>query len=135
MMIRKYKKEDIDLINELGKELHNNYNFVENELFHAYVIHEKEFIGFVTYSILYDKVEILDLIIKEEYRNKGYASMLIKTVINDALDKECINITLEVNSDNIPAINLYKKLGFDIAAIRKNYYKDNDGYLMIKDLR
>ena len=33
-------------------------------------------------------------------------------------------IFLEVRSNNIAAINLYKKVGFDIVGMRKGMYKD-----------
>ena len=135
MMIRKYRDEDINLINELGKKLHDNYYFNKTKFVDAFVVEEDKFIGFITYSVIYDRAEIIDIIITEEERKKGYASMLVNAVINEALSKDLENITLEVNCNNEAAINLYKKLGFEVASIRKNYYKDNDGYLMIKDLR
>ena len=36
---------------------------------------------------------------------------------------------------NKNAINLYEKLGFEKIAVRKNYYKDSDGILMLKEVR
>ena len=135
MMIRKYTKYDIKEINKLGLRLHDNYEFKESEFMNAYVVHDDKFAGFITYQLMYEKVEIIDLIIYEEYRNKGCATNLIKAVIKEAINKKCENITLEENCNNEAAINLYKKLGFTIASKRKKYYKDNDGYLMIKDLR
>ena len=43
-----------------------------------------------------------------------------------------INITLEVNENNISAINLYKKYKFDLVSKREKYYKANDAILMIR---
>ena len=37
---------------------------------------------------------------------------------------------LEVRCDNINAIKLYKKYNFKIINIRKNYYENNDAYVM-----
>ena len=54
--------------------------------------------------------------------------------IEFSIDNKCINITLEVDESNEAAINLYKKYGFTIAAIRKKYYGKNDGYLMIREM-
>ena len=40
-------------------------------------------------------------------------------------------VTLEVRKENIPAIELYKKFGFEIVTTRKNYYQNQeDAYLM-----
>ena len=68
-------------------------------------------------------------IVKKEYRNNGYSSLLFYKIINKNNYK---NITLEVSKNNNVAINLYIKLGFKIVAIRKNYYKDSDAFLMLK---
>ena len=85
-------------------------------------------IAYLDFSIIYEKVEINDLFVEEKYRNKKIASCLLEHMIKEVGNVE--NITLEVRVDNAIAINLYKKFGFEIVSIRKNYYKDIDGYLM-----
>ena len=52
--------------------------------------------------------------------------MLMHKLIDDTNK----SITLEVNKNNIPALNLYKKFDFNEVAIRKNYYNGVDGILM-----
>ena len=47
--------------------------------------------------------------------------------------KICENITLEVRKDNERALRLYKKYGFKEVALRKNYYNDIDGILMMRE--
>ena len=59
--------------------------------------------------------------------------LLLNYFIND-VKNTCKSIALEVKIDNYKAINLYKKLGFKSVRIIKNYYKDKDGLLMIKEL-
>ena len=88
---------------------------------------DNKIVGFLDYSVMYEKIEINYIFVIEEYRKKGIAYNLIKYVI-DNYDFE--NITLEVNVNNTNAINLYKKLGFKIINIRKCYYDGVDGYLM-----
>ena len=46
------------------------------------------------------------------------------------MDENLKVITLEVATKNIPALNLYEKFGFEVIHVRKNYYKDDDAYLM-----
>ncbi len=135
MLIRKYIEKDIPYINKLGALLHDNYIFSLDNFSDCLVIEDYEkFIGFIIYSEIYERAEIVDIIIDPMYRNEGYAKRLIKYFLN-ILNKLVNNVTLEVNSSNINAINLYKKEGFEIVAIRKKYYDGNDGYLMKKDLR
>ena len=87
--------------------------------------------GFLNFDLIYDRIEINYLYIKEEYRGKGYASELIKYLLN----YDILNITLEVRVDNISAINLYKKNGFKIVKTINNYYGEKDGYLMIMEVK
>jgi len=55
-----------------------------------------------------------------EYRNKGYASSLISSLLNGLLvdKKECL-ITVRVN--NPPALHTYKKMGFSIRNTQYSY--------------
>mgnify|MGYP004625625589 CR=1 FL=1 len=134
MQIRNYNKEDILLIENLGKKLHNNYKVNLDVFSNIYICTvDNNIIGFISYSIMYERAEILDIFIDIKYRNRGYASKLIKKVLNQAY--ECNNISLEVDVENKSAINLYKKFGFEIKTVRKNYYDLNDAYLMVKELR
>lgn len=88
---------------------------------------ENKLVGYLDYSVIYEKIEINYIFVINEYRRKYIAYNLIKYVIDNYKFE---NITLEVNVNNIGAINLYKKLGFKIINIRKNYYDGIDGYLM-----
>ena len=133
-MIKDYTNKDILDIEILGKNLHNNYKFSLDTFSKCKVIEiNNSIIGFITYSIIYDRAEIIDIIIKEEFRNKGYAKKLIEEVIVELNNNQCKNITLEVNEKN-PAVKFYKKIGFEIVSIRKGYYNGQDGYLMEKKL-
>lgn len=85
-------------------------------------------IGFIEIKKLYEVLDIINLFIEEDYRKKGYAQKLLNYVIEKNKDVE--KIMLEVKEDNVPAINLYKKLGFKKISERKNYYKNKTAYIM-----
>lgn len=136
MLIRNYVNKDINHINELGKLLHKNYQFYKDEFLNCVVAEENnKIIGFATYSIIYERGEIVDIIIEPKMRFRGYGLKLLNFIVEMIRKNGCVNITLEVNSTNVAAINLYNKLGFEVVAVRKKYYGENDGYLMKKDLR
>lgn len=135
MVISKYKKDDIQGINNLGSLLHNNFKLDLNQYSSCYALKDRDkLIGFITYSIIYERSEIIDVIVDNNYRNNGYGKQLILKVIEEARKNKCINITLEVSKSNSVAVNLYKSLGFEIVSDRKNYYNNSDAYLMIKYL-
>lgn len=95
---------------------------------------DNKLIGYLSYFLIYDRIEIEYIYIDIKYRNKGYAYLLFNELIKIAKNNKCINITLEVNINNKEALNLYHKLNFKIVALRKNYYQNSDGYLMMKEL-
>ncbi len=137
-MIRKLQEKDIEEINRLGNLLSPNFSktthleeLKEDKYTKVLIYEEDEIIkGFLIYTELEETVDILDIIVKEEYRRHNIASCLIDSMMSDI--KESVKlITLEVRKENIPAIELYKKFGFEIVTTRKNYYQDQeDAYLM-----
>ena len=94
----------------------------------SYLIENKE-VGYVILEETIDVIDIVDVLVNEEYRKQKIASKLFDYVINKYKNvKE--KIMLEVRVSNNPAINLYRKFNFEIIYIRKNYYKDEDAYIM-----
>lgn len=56
---------------------------------------------------------ITDIILLEEYRNKGYGKQLFEYLKNWAKVKGIDRLELQVAQDNTSAYEFYKKLGFD----------------------
>ncbi len=77
---------------------------------------------------------ITNVAVLEEARGKGIGAMLMERLIETAIEKEMIGITLEVRMGNAPAQGLYHKYGFRAEGIRKNYYPDTheDAVIMWK---
>jgi len=136
-MIRTVRKEDLNKINEFTKYFNYEINVddLNNHPFSKYILLEidDKIIGYLDYSIYYNRIEINYIYIENSYRNKGYASLLLNYITNECIKNNYINITLEVSEKNISAINLYKKNNFLVASRRTNYYKDADALLMIRE--
>ena len=98
-----------------------------------YVIEDKV-IGYLDYSLIYDRIEIDNFCVLEEYRKNGIGTKLMSYLVSLAISLRVINITLEVRVSNNIAINLYKKFGFREVALRIFYYGDEDGILMEKQV-
>lgn len=136
-MIRKAINSDFEIITKYYREFdENSVELFETDPFsHLYVYELYNTIaGFVNYSIIYDRAEINYIYVNENYRGKHIASELMEFLLVDVIDNGCLNVTLEVSEKNKAGIELYKKFGFEQKAIRKNYYKDSDGILMMKEL-
>lgn len=132
-MISKLTKEEVQEVIQLGTMLNPNFS----KLFHIENLNPNETIfiykennsikGFIHIQNGLDIIDLLNIMVKPEYRNQGIGSVLLKYIIDNKQDKK---IMLEVRSKNINAIKLYQKYDFKIINIRKNYYKDDDAIIM-----
>ena len=86
------------------------------------------------YEHIFDRYELDNLFVEVTKRRKGIGLMLLNFLIENGKKCNIINITLEVNKENIPAISIYKKVGFVEKAIRAKYYNGIDGILMEKEM-
>ena len=108
-----------------------NYELTSNPYARFYLYLEEEVIkGYLGFWDLKDRLEITTLAVSKEDRKRGIAQSLLDKLREYGEEKKIKNITLEVRVNNQAAINLYQKNGFEIWALRKNYYEHEDGYLM-----
>lgn len=68
-----------------------------------------------------DEYNITNLAVKENLRRNGLAEKLVSYII-EIHRKDCSLIYLEVRESNLAARKLYKKMGFGVIGVRKNYY-------------
>ena len=111
-----------------------NYNVFKNELNNKnseYIIAKitNEIVGFAGISIILDTADITNIVVKKSFRGNGISNILLKYLIELSKSSNCNVINLEVDCNNLVAINLYKKFGFIQNGLRKNYYGRNDGLL------
>lgn len=97
-------------------------------------VEKDKVIGFLLYSLIYDRIEIEQFEVITKERGKGIGDKLLKYLIEKYKERDVKNITLEVKEDNIVAINLYKKYGFKNVSTREKYYDGINGLLMEKTL-
>lgn len=89
-------------------------------------------VGYITYSVVLDEVQIANVATHPEYRRRGIGEKLLNFLYDESKASGMYVITLEVRQSNEPAINLYRKCGYDEVGRRKNYYKNptEDAILM-----
>lgn len=72
---------------------------------------------------LNDEISIFGFGIDEKFRGKGYGKQILNLIINKLISEGKRNITLEVDSNNEIAFNLYKKTGFETDVAFQYYRK------------
>jgi len=91
-----------------------------------------EIAGYIGFWLVLEEVHIVTIAVRSDYRRRGIGSILMLEALNEALRLGAERATLEVRVTNLPAQDLYKKLGFITVAIRKRFYSDTgeDAYVM-----
>lgn len=80
-----------------------------------------------------DTAEIESLAVDPEYRRQGIATILLIKLLGAVKKRGATFIILEVRPSNKAAIALYKSFGFQIVEREKDYYLDEDAWIMAKD--
>ena len=140
------KMNDFDRINELAKQVHDMHvnwrpdiflstNEVISKIDFKDLIHNKEIfvekkqdeiLRYITFKIKEVKnanmryrkqLSIEAICVDEKNRDKGIGTLLLEFVENAAKEKGCTDMYLTVNEENINAIKLYEKFGFNVKNI------------------
>ena len=126
-----YPPYNVDNFNyQLTKEEFSTSPFLKILLYKE----NEEIKGFLLYSQIYERIEINQIEVLEKYQHHHIGSNLLEHLIMQAKKDNIKNITLEVKTTNLKALNLYKKYHFHKEAIRPNYYNGTNGLLMILNL-
>lgn len=80
--------------------------------------------------------ELYNIAVSSSHRRLGGARHLMEVFISECRSNKVRNIWLDVRSNNMAAIDLYKDFGFENVSIRKRYYKNpaDDALVMQKVL-
>ncbi len=87
---------------------------------------DNQLIAFLTCKRHDFNVEIYNLAVTKKYRMQGLGKRLIDKLAN-------FDCSLEVRSSNLKAIEFYQRNNFVKSHIRKNYYKDEDAIVFIRN--
>ena len=97
-----------------------SYNVLKQELENkntTYIVAKEndEVVGFAGLSTCLDEATLNNIVVKKSHRNRGIGGELLESLIELCSELRIRTFTLEVNTENEPAIHLYEKFGF------KNY--------------
>lgn len=80
-------------------------------------------VAFVLVRFAADEAEILTIATHSGHRRRGYARLLLEDVIRRLYRERIATLFLEVERGNAAAVTLYRRLGFEVAGERRNYYE------------
>ena len=145
LIIEEMKVDDIDGVFEVEKNCFEDYwskdsfkKELSNNLAKYLVAKvDKKVVGYVGIWFVVDGGHITNVAVHEDYRGKKVGDQLIKELVQVCKDSNIVSMTLEVRASNTVAQNLYRKYGFRMAGIRKEYYSNNkeDAIIMWNDIK
>ena len=146
--IREATIEDLPIIMQIEnlcfqhgcwKEENILYELKENPVAHFWVIelsltghNDYRVVGFCDYWETFDSATICQIAVHPYLQRKQLGIAMMDEIYNDCYAKKIVSLTLEVRTSNVPAINFYKKYGFEIVTTKPHYYDNGeDAYYMI----
>ncbi len=141
--IREMTIDDVDSVFEIEKEQFvvpwTKQSFIkdltENFCSIYYVaVCDGEIAGYLGIWHVITEGHMTNVAVSKKFEGRGIGNLLIQKMIDVAIEKEMIGITLEVSTVNDKALHLYKKYGFEVHGTRKEYYEvtKEDCYVMWK---
>lgn len=83
---------------------------------------ESEIAAYCNFRVIAGEGELMRIAVRPRLRGRGYARNLMETLAADARDSRTMAVTLEVRASNLSAVSLYKSCGFQVEAVRRDYY-------------
>lgn len=83
------------------------------------------------------QADVLTLAVATGRWGRGIGTALLRALLAEAARRGCIEVFLEVRTDNVRAQDLYKRHAFEQVGIRKGYYQPSgtDALVMRRRLR
>lgn len=132
MILRKGRKSDLKNVLKIEVTAYENPYWSQNMIFEVlsnktdkrlwiYEV-DNNVVGFIIDMRHKDEISLLNIAIHKCLQGMGHGLKMLKKYIK-SLPGKC-SIYLEVNKNNIKALNMYAKLNFERVSIRKSYYTD-----------
>jgi len=140
--IRRMESSDLDQVMEIEKTSFitpwSRHSFEEeiqkDQGFSWVAVFDDQVVGYIIGWYVVDEIHIGNLAVEKNWRRKGIAQDLIGHCLDH--QNQFTWAILEVRRSNVTAQELYNKLGFCAAGVRRNYYvqEREDAIVMVKQL-
>ena len=136
------KVEDISAILEVEREAYPepwSYGMFLDELGNSrsrfmVLWYGEELAGYGGFWLVLDEAHITSVTVRKEYRGRGLGRVLLRYLLDLAMEQWAESALLEVRASNERAQSLYVSERFRIAGIRRKYYRKSgeDAIVMVR---
>lgn len=99
----------------------------ENTKLRQLLPEEVDIAGFGIVMPAVDEVHLLNIAIHPAVRQQRLGAWLLEALKRQSKRSGGSKMLLEVRVSNVSAIGLYRKMGFQVVGVRKNYYPADEG--------
>ncbi|HRK23973.1 MAG TPA: ribosomal protein S18-alanine N-acetyltransferase [Beijerinckiaceae bacterium] len=93
----------------------------------AHVADNGRIVGFLLLRVAADEAEVLSIGVAPSARARGLGRRLMEAGLDGLVFDRIRLVFLEVETENLGALKLYQRLGFELIGRRKGYYRGSDG--------
>ncbi|HXO17210.1 MAG TPA: ribosomal protein S18-alanine N-acetyltransferase [Candidatus Dormibacteraeota bacterium] len=103
-----------------------------NKLAHYFVGRfEGRIVAYGGLWVILEDSHVTTLAVDPEYRRRRFGEVLLRRLIDEAIERGAAWMTLEVRESNVAAQRLYRKYGFTTVTMRSGYYSDDNESALI----
>ena len=81
--------------------------------------------------VILEDSHVTTLAVDPAYRRRRFGEVLLRRLIDEAIERGAAWMTLEVRESNVTAQQLYRKYGFTTVTMRTGYYSDDNESALI----
>jgi ribosomal-protein-alanine N-acetyltransferase len=90
---------------------------------YAVAVDGERIIGYAGAFLLAPDSDVQTIAVSPRDQGRGVDAILLTWLIEQAVAQGCRQMLLEVRSDNVPAIAMYERFGFERISVRRDYYE------------
>jgi ribosomal-protein-alanine N-acetyltransferase len=83
-------------------------------------------VGYAGLAVAGAHADVQTLAVHPGAQGRGTGGVLVRALVEQASRSGASSLLLEVRADNLPAIALYERHGFERIAVRRRYYQPGD---------
>jgi len=143
VLIRRMTLEDVPAVHEIDTlsfslpwpERSFRFELTENPVARGWVAEVGSRIAaMLVLWFIIDEAHVATIAVHPDFRRQGIGEQILLYALRSAQAEGAYRAFLEVRAGNVAAQTMYKKYGFEVAGVRRGYYRDNNEDALLMNL-
>ena len=143
VLIRRMTLEDVPAVHEIDTlsfslpwpERSFRFELTENPVARGWVAEVGSRIAaMLVLWFIIDEAHVATIAVHPDFRRQGIGEQILLYALRSAQAEGAHRAFLEVRAGNVAAQTMYKKYGFEVAGVRRGYYRDNNEDALLMNL-